>query len=134
MIKKKDRSAISPFLATVMLVVITLAVGGTLYTQFRQMVVSQLRNPSFELQDSNIASDGQTITITIKNDGNVQLALQGMMVTYGTGKNIFMFGAPGACGTFPTFGGPGCVNGTIISSGSGGFLRRAGCPSKLVRY
>jgi hypothetical protein len=107
----KKHSAISPFLATVMLVVITLAIGGTLYTQFRQTIVSQIRNPSILLQDTNVAPDGQTITVTIKNDGNVQLVLQGFTVTYGTGKNIFQFASG---------------NATIISSASGGSTLQPG--------
>jgi hypothetical protein len=107
----KKRSAISPFLATVMLVVITLAIGATLNTQFRQTIASQVRNPSLLLQDSNVAPDGQTITLTIKNDGNVQLVLQGFTVTYGTGKNLFQF----------TTG-----NATIISSASVGSTLQPG--------
>lgn len=100
----KRRSAISPFLATVMLVVITLAIGGTLYSEFRQTIVAQVRNPSLQLQDTNVAPDGQTITLTVKNDGNVQLLLRGFTITYGTAKNLFQF----------TSG-----NATIISSASG---------------
>ncbi len=84
---------------------ITLAIGGTLYTEFRQTIVSQIRSPSLQLQDTNVAPDGQTIVLTVKNDGNVQLVLQGFTVTYGTTKNLFQFAT--------------ISNASIISSGSG---------------
>src|SRR5215471_19206596 len=88
----KSRKAISPFLATVMLVTITLMVGGLLYTQFRQTIVSQVRNPSLTLVDENVAPDGQTITFTVKNDGNVLTNVQSVAVLYGSTSNAFVVG------------------------------------------
>lgn len=85
----KKRAAISPFLATVILVVITLAIGGTLYTTFRSMVVSEVKDPSVTLLDSNVASDGQTMTLDIKNDGNIPVTLQAIDVAYGSSLNSF---------------------------------------------
>ena len=54
----RRRAGISPFLATVILVVITLMIGGILYTSFRQMIVAQVKNPSVTLLDTNVSPDG----------------------------------------------------------------------------
>ena len=83
------RRGISPFLATVILVVITLMIGGILYTTFRQMIVAEVKDPSLTLLASNVAPDGETITLNIKNDGNVPVALQAIDVSYGNSTNAF---------------------------------------------
>ncbi len=90
----RGRVAISPFLATVILVVITLMLGGILYTSFRQMVVAQLKNPSVTLVATNVSPDGETMTLDVKNDGNVPVVLVGMDVSYGTFTNHFRQTAP----------------------------------------
>jgi len=87
--QSRRRAGISPFLATVILVVITLMIGGILYTTFRQMVVSQVKDPSVTLLDSNVASDGQTMTLDIKNDGNIPVTLQAIDVEYGSSLDSF---------------------------------------------
>ncbi len=69
----KMRKGISPFLATIILVVITLMIGGLLYTQFRNIIVSQVKNPSMDLTDINVAPNGESIILSIKNDGNVPI-------------------------------------------------------------
>jgi hypothetical protein len=86
---REKRPAISPFLATVILVVITLAIGGVLYTTFRQMVVAQVKDPSVTLLDSNVAGDGETMTLDIKNDGNIPVTLQAIDVAYGSSLDSF---------------------------------------------
>jgi hypothetical protein len=83
------RAGISPFLATVILVVITLTIGGILYTSFRQMVVSEVKNPSVTLVATNVAPDGETMTFDIKNDGNVPIKLLAIDVSYGTSSDTF---------------------------------------------
>jgi hypothetical protein len=107
----KTRSGISPFLASVMLITITLMIGGVLFTQFRQTIVSQVRNPSLMLQDLNVASDGRTITVTIKNDGNVDVSLQGFTISQGTSNNVFQFSSG---------------NATLVSSSAGGTAMKPG--------
>lgn len=76
------RRAISPFVATVILVAITLALGGILYTQFKQMVTSEVRNPSLSLIDTNVSVDGRTILLDVKNDGNVQMTVSQILFQY----------------------------------------------------
>ena len=86
---RRARPGISPFLATVILVVITLMIGGILYSSFRQMVVDQMKNPSLTILATNVSPDGETMTLDVKNDGNVPVALLGMDVTYGPSANHF---------------------------------------------
>ncbi len=107
------RRGISPFLATVILVVITLMIGGILYTTFRQVIVAQVKNPSVTLIDSNVAPDGETMTLDVKNDGNVPVTLLSIDVSYGASSNVFEEGGPK-------------VNITLISSSSGGATMQPG--------
>jgi flagellin-like protein len=110
----KTRKGISPFLATIILVVITLTIGGLLYTQFQQLVVSQVRNPSMDLTDINVAPNGESIILSIKNDGNVPITLSEFTVDYNTSLNTFRFaGSTGA-------------NVTVLSSPSGGTTLQPG--------
>jgi len=102
---QSKRSGISPFLATVILVVITLMIGGILYTTFRQMIVSEVQDPSVTILDSNVAPDGETMTLDIKNDGNIPVTLLSIDVSYGTFSNAFKDATGG--------------NVTVLSSSSG---------------
>lgn len=107
------RRGISPFLATVILVVITLMIGGILYTTFRQMIVSEVKDPSVTLLDSNVAPDGETMTLEIKNDGNVPVTLLAIDVSYGASTEAFKVSTTG-------------VNVTIVSSSSGTAIMQPG--------
>jgi hypothetical protein len=109
----RGRAGISPFLATVILVVITLMIGGILYTTFRQMVVSEVKDPSVTLLDTNVAPDGETMTLDIKNDGNVPVALLSIDVNYGTSTDAFRGSGAGG-------------NITVLSSSSGGTTMQPG--------
>jgi len=86
------RKGISPFVATVVLVAITLALGGVLYTQFRQMVSAEVRNPSLSLVDANVGQDGKTLLLDVKNDGNVQLTLSEVLFQYQNTSEHFTVG------------------------------------------
>lgn len=112
----KKRRAISPFLATIILVVITIMIGGILYTQFRNIIVSQVKNPSMDLTSSNVAPNGETIVLSIKNDGNVPITLSKFLVTYGSGINTFSFVQVGS----------NPANVTLVSAPSGSSLMNPG--------
>ncbi len=101
----KTRNGISPFLATIILVVITLAIGGLLYTQFSNLIVAQVKNPSMDLTDINVAPNGENIILSIKNDGNVPINITSFSVSYGSDLNTFRFSSS---------------NVTVLSSPSGG--------------
>lgn len=107
------RAGISPFLATVILVVITLMIGGILYTTFRQMVVSEVKDPSVTILDSNVAPDGETMTFDIKNDGNVPVTLLAIEVSYGATMDTFKEASTGS-------------NMTLISTSSGSATMQPG--------
>jgi flagellin-like protein len=84
------RRGVSPFIATVILVAITLTLGGVLYTQFRQVVTAEVRNPSVSLVGANVGSDRQTLTLTVKNDGNVELDVQKVLFQYGATNGTYL--------------------------------------------
>ncbi len=86
------RQAISPFIATVLLVAITITLGGVLYTQFRQTITSEIRTPSMSLVDVNVADDRQTITVLLKNDGNVQFVVSKFIFSFGSTNQSFILG------------------------------------------
>jgi hypothetical protein len=110
---RTPRAGISPFLATVILVVITLMIGGVLYTSFRQMIMAQVKNPSVTLLDTNVSPDGETMTLAVKNDGNVPVVLRAVDVSYGASSNTFVESGTNA-------------NITLISSSSGGATMQPG--------
>jgi len=87
------RRAISPFIATVLLVAITISLGGVLYNQFRDTITSQIRTPSLSLADLNVASDRQTITLLVKNDGNVDFTISRLTFSYGSVNQNFLIGS-----------------------------------------
>ncbi len=107
----KMRRGISPFLATIILVVITLMIGGILYTQFRNIIVSQVKNPSMDITDINVAPNGESIILSVKNDGNVPITLSSFVVSYGPDHNTFTFSAS---------------NATVVASPSGGTTMQPG--------
>jgi flagellin-like protein len=107
----KTRRGISPFLATIILVVITLMIGGILYTQFRNIIVSQVKNPSMDLTDINVAPNGESIIVSIKNDGNVPLTISSFAVSYGQDHDTFRFSSS---------------NVTVVASPSGGTTLQPG--------
>jgi flagellin-like protein len=86
------RKGISPFIATVLLVAITITIGGVLYTQFRQTITSEIRTPSMSLVDVNVSDDRQTITMLLKNDGNVQFTVSRIIFSFGQTTQSFVLG------------------------------------------
>jgi flagellin-like protein len=112
----KTRKGISPFLATIILVVITLTIGGLLYTQFQQIIVSQVRNPSMDLTDINVAPNGQSIILSVKNDGNVPITLSEFTVSYNTSLDTFKFVSPTGSNVTVLSGGTTLQPGDIITA------------------
>ena len=86
------KKAISPFIATVILVAITITLGGVLYTQFRETIAAEIRTPSMSLLDINVADDRQTITVIVKNDGNVQFTVSRVIFAFGPVSQTFVLG------------------------------------------
>jgi hypothetical protein len=67
------RRAISTFIATAILIVATVVIGGLFFNQVRDYVNSSMRNPSLSLVDYTISPDLKTFTLDIRNDGNVNI-------------------------------------------------------------
>jgi hypothetical protein len=76
----------------VILVAITLALGGVLYTQFKGMVTSEVRNPSLSLIDTNVGVDGKTVLLDVKNDGNVAMTISQVLFQYQSTSERFNIG------------------------------------------
>lgn len=55
-------------------------------------MVSQIRNPSVSLVDLNLAGDRQTITLIVKNDGNVDLTISKFVLAYASFVQNFVVG------------------------------------------
>ena len=89
------RKAISPFIATVVLVAITLTLGGVLYNQFSSVISAEVRNPSITLAAVNVGGDRQTIVVAFKNDGDVQLTVSKVLVDYQSTEERFVVGGGG---------------------------------------
>jgi len=88
----KLRNGVSPFIATVILVAITVAIGGVLYTEFSNIITAEVRDPSMALVASNVAADGRTITLEVKNDGNVQYSFSRLVFSYSNLTEYFVSG------------------------------------------
>jgi flagellin-like protein len=85
----KKKKGISPFISTLILVAITIALGTFLFTQFRNLVVSQVKTASLTVIDSNVGVDGRTFTVVVKNDGNIPLLLRYAILSYnGLTQNV----------------------------------------------
>jgi FlaG/FlaF family flagellin (archaellin) len=91
----KHRGAISPFIATVVLVAITLTLGGVLYNQFSQVISAEVRNPSMSLAGIDVGGDRQTIVVGLKNDGNVPYTVSKVLVDYQSTEQRFVVGGTG---------------------------------------
>jgi flagellin-like protein len=89
------KKAISPFIATVILVAITLTLGGVLYSQFSSLISAEVRNPSVTLAGINVGGDRQTVVVAFKNDGDVQFTVSKVLLDYQSTEERFMIGSGG---------------------------------------
>ena len=92
-----NRKAISPFIATVVLVAITLTLGGVLYNQFSSLISAEVRNPSVTVVSVNVGGDRQTVVAAFKNDGDVQYTVSKVFLDYQTTEERFVLGSGGNC-------------------------------------
>jgi archaellum component FlaF (FlaF/FlaG flagellin family) len=67
--------AVSSFIATAILIVATLVVGGIFFEQITDYVDAGTRNPSLSLVGYSVSPDLTTFILTIRNDGNVNVNL-----------------------------------------------------------
>jgi hypothetical protein len=74
------RRAITPFIATAILIVATVVIGGLFFTQVRDYVNAAMQNPSLTLTDYTISPDLTTFTLNVRNDGNVNVNISESIV------------------------------------------------------
>ncbi len=91
------RKGISPFIATVILVAITLTLGGVLYNQFSSLITAEVRNPSVTMVSVNVGGDGQTVVASFKNDGDVEYTVSKFLLDYQATEESFVLGTGGNC-------------------------------------
>jgi flagellin-like protein len=99
------RRAISPFIATAILIVATVVIGGLFFNQVRDYVNASTRNPSLSLTDYTISPDLKTFTLNIRNDGNVNVNMTKSIVKVGT--TSYTFALDNTTTTYIIFYGPG---------------------------
>jgi flagellin-like protein len=83
---KRNKKAISNILAVVLLILITLVIGGLFFIFGRTMFSSLSATRDFEILDANLLLDSSgnpTLQITIKNTGNSKIAISGVAVIVG---------------------------------------------------
>jgi flagellin-like protein len=93
----KRRKAISPIIATIILIVITVAVGGLLYAYVSGMFGSMSTSQSVDIQNTFTIPSGSSVgtwTITVKNTGTVSITgMKAYLYSPGNttpiGKNTF---------------------------------------------
>ena len=91
----QTRKGISPFIATVILVAITLTLGGVLYNQFSSLISAEVRNPSITLTNINVGGDRQTVVVAFKNDGDVEYTVSKILLDYQSTEERFVVGGSG---------------------------------------
>ena len=74
------KRAISPLVATLVLIIAALALGGLLFTQFRSLVAAGASTAYVDIIDYAVSSDGSTLTLTIKNVGNRPVTITSIIV------------------------------------------------------
>jgi flagellin-like protein len=79
----RNKKAISNLLAVVLLILITLVIGGLFFIFGRTMFHSLSTTRDFEILDANLLLDSSgnpTLQITIKNTGNGKITISGVAV------------------------------------------------------
>ncbi|HVP23077.1 MAG TPA: hypothetical protein VMS77_04105 [Conexivisphaerales archaeon] len=99
------RRAISPFIATAILIVATVVIGGLFFNQVRDYVNASTRNPSLSLVDYTISPDLKTFTLNIRNDGNVNVNMSKSIVK--VSDRTFTLTLDNTTFTYILFYGPG---------------------------
>jgi len=85
------RRAISPFIATAVLIVATVVIGGMFFTQVRDYMATSSRNPSLALVDYTVSPDFATFTLNVRNDGNVNVNITRAIVRLSSADYEFAY-------------------------------------------
>ncbi len=73
--KKNNRRGITPIVATLILITITMAGAAIVYVAFRNMAVSTSRIANFQVQSAGVAKARGVViaSFTVKNTGTISL-------------------------------------------------------------
>lgn len=92
-----DRRGISPLIATIILISITIAVGLTVYALVSNMVGIMSSTLDIHIQSINVVKAGSNtlVAVTIKNSGNIQITTCAVTVTGDSGTATLTLGSIG---------------------------------------
>ncbi len=92
-----DRRGISPLIATIILISITIAVGLTVYALVSNMVGTMSSTLDIHIQSINVVKAGSNtlVAVTIKNSGNIQITTCAVTVTGDSGTATLTLGSIG---------------------------------------
>ena len=124
----KKIKAVSPIVATIILIIITIIAGIVIYFYVTGFLAGGATNVSLKISGGAIAPGGGTqvfVTLTIKNDGNIPIRLTnvrvisaaaGLFDTVGVATPLLNLGTPsGNPPTFPVTGTPTLSAGQSIT-------------------
>ncbi len=83
------KRAISPFIATAVLIAATIVIGGLLYTQFKQAIDYSMNQPSINVLDARAHDDGRMLVLTLKNDGVRSITVERIDVYVDSSHYVF---------------------------------------------
>jgi flagellin-like protein len=91
---QRDRRGVSPLIATIILISITVAVGLTVYAFVSGMVGTMSSTLDIQIQSIDVVKAGSNILVatTIKNSGNIQITTCDVTVTGDSGTATLTLG------------------------------------------
>jgi flagellin-like protein len=91
---QRDRRGVSPLIATIILISITVAVGLTVYAFVSGMVGTMSSTLDIQIQSIDVVKAGSNILVaaTIKNSGNIQIATCEVTLTGDSGTATLTLG------------------------------------------
>jgi flagellin-like protein len=94
---RRNRRGVSPLIATIILISITVAVGLTVYALVSNMVGTMSSTLDIQIQSIDIVKAGSNILVaaTIKNSGNIQITTCAVTVTGDSGTATMTLGSIG---------------------------------------
>ncbi len=93
----KNKRGISPLIATIILISITVAVGLTVYALTSSMVGTMSSTLDIQIQSIDIVKAGSNtlVAATIKNSGNIQITTCSVTITGDSGTATLTLGSIG---------------------------------------
>jgi flagellin-like protein len=92
---QRDRRGISPLIATIILISITIAIGLTVYALVSGMVGTMSSTLDIQIQSIDIVKAGSNILVsaTIKNSGNIQITTCAVTIIGDSGTTSLILGS-----------------------------------------